>query len=227
MRTDDRIFSHLTSLTAGGNVLAQKMARSCNAAMTADGSNFAQGRDLQWPHDRRAGSQNAALSRGEGRSRRARNCRATRALGDRRGRPRHLWRRLRERYSFRRGMRAARGAGSVAPRPAGRCVRARFRAARRARTGCGASIPCARKPRSLSSRKTRRPRLTTTPFTPGPISGSSRRARREAGDPRKIHALLVWDEKPTGDGPGGTSDFQEKVCHLGGHLEIINPTRLP
>ena len=52
-------------------------------------------------------------------------------------------------------------------------------------------------------------------------------ARREAGDPGRICALLVWDEKPTGDGPGGTSDFQEKVCHLGAQLEIINPTRLP
>lgn len=52
-------------------------------------------------------------------------------------------------------------------------------------------------------------------------------AQHEAGDPRKIYALLVWDEKPTGDGPGGTSDFQAKVCHLGAQLEIINPTTLP
>ena len=37
-------------------------------------------------------------------------------------------------------------------------------------------------------------------------------ARDEAADPGKIYALLVWDEKPTGDGPGGTSDFQQKVC---------------
>jgi hypothetical protein len=49
----------------------------------------------------------------------------------------------------------------------------------------------------------------------------------EAGDPGKIYALLVWDEKPTGDGPGGTSDFQQKVCQLGGQVEIINPTKLP
>ena len=40
-------------------------------------------------------------------------------------------------------------------------------------------------------------------------------------------ALIVWDEKPRGDGPGGTSDFQQKVCHLGGQVEIINPTKLP
>lgn len=52
-------------------------------------------------------------------------------------------------------------------------------------------------------------------------------ARAEAADPNKIYALLVWDEKPTGDGPGGTSDFQQKICHLGGQVEIINPTKLP
>ena len=48
-----------------------------------------------------------------------------------------------------------------------------------------------------------------------------------ATDPHQIYALLVWDEKPTGDGPGGTSDFQKKVCQLGASLEIINPTKLP
>ena len=52
-------------------------------------------------------------------------------------------------------------------------------------------------------------------------------ARIEAADPGKIYALLVWDEKPRGDGPGGTSDFQQKVCDLGGQVEIINPTKLP
>jgi len=51
-------------------------------------------------------------------------------------------------------------------------------------------------------------------------------AQEEAADPGKIYALLVWDEKPTGDGPGGTSDFQQKVCHLGGQVAIINPTKL-
>ena len=30
-------------------------------------------------------------------------------------------------------------------------------------------------------------------------------AQEEAADPGKIYALLVWDKKPTGDGPGGTS----------------------
>jgi tetratricopeptide (TPR) repeat protein len=52
-------------------------------------------------------------------------------------------------------------------------------------------------------------------------------ARVEAADSGKIHALLVWDEKPTGDGPGGTSDFEQKVRNLGGLVEIINPTKLP
>ena len=51
-------------------------------------------------------------------------------------------------------------------------------------------------------------------------------ARVEAADSGKIYALLVWDEKPTGDGPGGTSDFEQKVRNLGGLVEIINPTKL-
>jgi hypothetical protein len=52
-------------------------------------------------------------------------------------------------------------------------------------------------------------------------------ARTVAAEASRIYALLVWDEKPTGDGPGGTSDFQKKVCQLGATLEIINPTKLP
>lgn len=52
-------------------------------------------------------------------------------------------------------------------------------------------------------------------------------ARVEVNDPKNLYALLVWDEKPTGDGPGGTSDFAVRVKNLGGHLApIINPTRL-
>ena len=51
-------------------------------------------------------------------------------------------------------------------------------------------------------------------------------ARIEAADSAKIHALLVWDQKSTGDGPGGT-DFEAKVRNLGGLIEIINPTKLP
>jgi len=47
---------------------------------------------------------------------------------------------------------------------------------------------------------------------------------REAA--RRLHALLVWDERPTGDGPGGTSDFAATVERLGGRLQIVNPTEL-
>jgi hypothetical protein len=49
----------------------------------------------------------------------------------------------------------------------------------------------------------------------------------EGADSAKIHALLVWDRKPTGDGLGGTSDFAAKVRDLGALLEIIDPTTLP
>lgn len=49
-------------------------------------------------------------------------------------------------------------------------------------------------------------------------------ARVEAG-PGKLFAVLVWDEKPTGDGPGGTSHFVTEV-EKRGQFEIINPTKL-
>ena len=52
-------------------------------------------------------------------------------------------------------------------------------------------------------------------------------ARVEADNPKNIYGVMVWDQKPTGDGPGGTSDFAARVKHLGGHLaDIINPTKL-
>ena len=52
-------------------------------------------------------------------------------------------------------------------------------------------------------------------------------ARVLADDPARLYALLVWDEKPTGDGPGGTSDFAERIKKIGGRLApIINPTKL-
>lgn len=51
-------------------------------------------------------------------------------------------------------------------------------------------------------------------------------ARNEAKACDAIFALLVWDEKSTGDGPGGTSDFEARVRQLGGHREIVNPTKL-
>ena len=51
-------------------------------------------------------------------------------------------------------------------------------------------------------------------------------ARAAAPGSDAIHALLVWDEKPAGDGPGGTADFASRVRGLGGTVAIINPTRL-
>src|SRR5262249_17321422 len=51
-------------------------------------------------------------------------------------------------------------------------------------------------------------------------------ARGESTDPKNLYALLVWDEKATGDGPGGTSDFAERIRQLGGNLAIINPKKL-
>lgn len=51
-------------------------------------------------------------------------------------------------------------------------------------------------------------------------------ARVEVDDPKNLYALLVWDEKPTGDGPGGTSDCAARVKQLGGRIAVINPTRL-
>jgi tetratricopeptide (TPR) repeat protein len=51
-------------------------------------------------------------------------------------------------------------------------------------------------------------------------------ARVEADDPKRLYALVVWDEQPAGDGPGGTSDFAARVKKLGGRLGVLNPTRL-
>lgn len=52
-------------------------------------------------------------------------------------------------------------------------------------------------------------------------------ARALAPSPERIIALLVWDEKPTGDGPGGTSDFVARVQRMGGEVAPpINPTKL-
>jgi hypothetical protein len=41
-----------------------------------------------------------------------------------------------------------------------------------------------------------------------------------------VYGLLVWDERRAGDGPGGTSDFATRVRARGGHVAIVNPTRL-
>ena len=51
-------------------------------------------------------------------------------------------------------------------------------------------------------------------------------AKTEVSVPDKLYALLVWDEKLSGDGPGGTSDFAAKIKSSGGHLKIINPSKL-
>jgi hypothetical protein len=49
------------------------------------------------------------------------------------------------------------------------------------------------------------------------------RSLAAAGD---IRALLVWDERPSGDGPGGTSDFAARIAKIGGSVAIVNPTLL-
>jgi tetratricopeptide repeat protein len=51
-------------------------------------------------------------------------------------------------------------------------------------------------------------------------------ARVEANDPKNLHAVLVWDETSTGDGPGGTSDFASRVKNVEGRLAVINPKRV-
>jgi len=52
-------------------------------------------------------------------------------------------------------------------------------------------------------------------------------AARVEAEPDNLYAILVWDEQPTGDGPGGTSDFAAQVKRFGGHLApIINPTTI-
>jgi tetratricopeptide (TPR) repeat protein len=52
-------------------------------------------------------------------------------------------------------------------------------------------------------------------------------ARVELNAAEQLFSVLVWDEEPTGDGPGGTSDFATRVRDLGGVVEIINPMKLP
>jgi tetratricopeptide (TPR) repeat protein len=38
--------------------------------------------------------------------------------------------------------------------------------------------------------------------------------------------LLVWDEQPSGDGPGGTSDFARRARSLSARFAIVNPLKL-
>jgi hypothetical protein len=42
----------------------------------------------------------------------------------------------------------------------------------------------------------------------------------------ELFAILVWDEKETGDGPGGTSDFEQRIRQSHGTVAVINPTKL-
>ena len=51
-------------------------------------------------------------------------------------------------------------------------------------------------------------------------------ARVEADGAARLHALLVWDRQPSGDGPGGASDFARRVTELGGRLAVVDPTAL-
>jgi hypothetical protein len=41
-----------------------------------------------------------------------------------------------------------------------------------------------------------------------------------------LFAILVWDERDTGDGPGGTSDFAARILQSHGQVAVINPTKL-
>ena len=50
-------------------------------------------------------------------------------------------------------------------------------------------------------------------------------ARVEAAG-RASPPILVWDEQPTGDGPGGTSDFAEKAERMSSRFAIVNPMKL-
>jgi hypothetical protein len=41
-----------------------------------------------------------------------------------------------------------------------------------------------------------------------------------------LYAILVWDERPTGDGAGGTSHFESELRGLDAIVRVINPTHL-
>lgn len=50
-------------------------------------------------------------------------------------------------------------------------------------------------------------------------------ARTETGS-GGLRAVLVWDERPTGDGAGGTSHFAARVRSLDGRIAIVNPVHI-
>jgi len=78
---------------------------------------------------------------------------------------------------------------------------------------------------SLQSERLREPPKGTSVFSRNNL-WIINTARVEANEPRSLYAVLVWDEKPTGEGPGGTSDFAARIKRLGGRLRVINPTEL-
>lgn len=47
----------------------------------------------------------------------------------------------------------------------------------------------------------------------------------EINQPSQGYALLLWDEKPVGDGPGGTAHFARTVKSKNWALAIINPLK--
>ena len=75
---------------------------------------------------------------------------------------------------------------------------------------------------SPSGSAIRRPEWTSSRVR---TCGSSTRHgwRRPVGG---FSAILVWDEQPTGDGPGGTSDFAERAERMSSRFAIVNPTKL-
>ena len=48
----------------------------------------------------------------------------------------------------------------------------------------------------------------------------------ETSSPGNLYAILIWDEQPVGDGPGGTADFAARTKEAGGQVTIINPLEL-
>ncbi|AEW00101.1 hypothetical protein Niako_3807 [Niastella koreensis GR20-10] len=48
----------------------------------------------------------------------------------------------------------------------------------------------------------------------------------ETSSPGNLYAILIWDQQPVGDGPGGTADFAARVKEAGGQVAIINPLEL-
>jgi tetratricopeptide (TPR) repeat protein len=70
-------------------------------------------------------------------------------------------------------------------------------------------------------------RIGTPPAGMNPFSRNNiweiNTARAQSIPPTNLFAILVWDQKRSGDGAGGTSDFANRVQSLGGVVHIINP----